>query len=223
MGNENETATATTQTEAGATSTEAPGTSLATAGGETGKQTQTTETQETQSTEKPAEGSETSTTGKTPETTVPEVYEFKAPEGMEFAPEVLETYSSAAKAAGLTQDAAQKVIEVMAPALAARQLEQVKALHNQWTEASKTDVEFGGEKLKENLGVARSALDAFGSPELKTLLDTTGFGNNPEVLRLLFKVGKAISEDKFVAGSKRINAAADPTSVLYDKTTQPAK
>jgi hypothetical protein len=91
---------------------------------------------------------------------VPEKYEFKAPEGTEFDPKVIETYSGAAKQAGLSQETAQKLIETMAPALAARQAEQIEAIHTGWTEASKTDKEFGGDKFQENLGVARKGLEA---------------------------------------------------------------
>jgi hypothetical protein len=67
--------------------------------------------------------------------------------------------------------------------------------------SSKTDQEFGGEKLSENLSVAKKALDAFGTPELRKLLDDSGLGNHPEVIRMMYRAGKAISEDRFVGGS----------------------
>lgn len=131
----------------------------------------------------------------------PEKYEFKAPDGQNYDPKVLTAFGEAAKAANLTQDAAQQLIESMAPALAARQLEEVAAVQKGWLEASSSDKEFGGEKLKQNLGIARKALDTFGTPELKTLLDETGFGNHPEVLRMLYRAGNAISEDTVVTGN----------------------
>jgi hypothetical protein len=55
--------------------------------------------------------------------------------------------------------------------------------------------------LAENLSVAKKALDAFGSPELRVLLEQSGLGNNPEVIRFMFRAGKAISEDSFVGRS----------------------
>jgi hypothetical protein len=183
-------------------------------------------TQQTQTPETPAE--------KTAETVVadsakpvtetavgaPEKYEFKAPEGTAFDPGILETFSTAAKAANLTQDAAQKLIETMSPALAARQVEQVKAIHEEWRSASSTDKEFGGDKLQENLGVARKAYESFATPELRKLLDDTGMGNHPEVIRLMYRIGKKISEDKFVGGKAANPAAANPANILYDKTAQ---
>lgn len=216
---ENETVTANNPTDANASTTD-PATLLATAGNEPGKQTQSSDTQTPPATETPVKEN------KTPESAaaanvVPEKYEFKAPEGTEFDPEVLETFSGAAKDAGLSQDAAQKVLEKMAPALVARQVDQVKAIHEEWRTAASSDAEFGGDKLQENLGVARKALDTFGTPALRTLLDDTGLGNHPEVIRLLFKAGKAISEDnKFVVGSASNTGAKSPSAVLFDKTAK---
>lgn len=246
----NETATATPNpTEAGpigamrswagepaaAAAPEASTTLLATATSETDtqQQTQTTETPAATTTETPAAETKTEPVKtETPAAVVPEKYEFKAPEGTEFDPQVLESFSGAAKEAGLTQDAAQKLVEKMAPALAARQVDQVKAIHKEWTDASSADKEFGGEKLTENLGIARRALDTFDpvpigadgkatSTPLRKLLDVTGLGNHPEVIRILFRAGKAISEDKFVAGKAgSTGQAANPANVLYDKTSK---
>lgn len=218
-----EKATATTNpTDASASTTEAAATLLAQAGTEAAKQTQISETQtppaaetkvtETKTTEKPAAESGTKTTN------APAKYEFKAPEGTEYSPEVLEAFTEAAKEADLTQDAAQKLIEKMAPALVARQVDQVTAIHKEWLDASTADKEFGGEKLAANLGVARKALENFGSPELRSLLDETGLGNHPEVIRFMYRAGKAISEDGFVGGKPSGTAAVNPANVLYDNT-----
>jgi len=198
--------------------------------GEAGKQTPTAETQTPPATEKPAAETPTEKpatekpAAETPAKVAPEKYDFKAPEGMQFNPAVLDAYSGVAKKAGLTQEVAQELIDTVTPAIAAAQVEQMKATHKEWTDAATVDTEFGGEKLKENLGVARKALDAFGTPALRTLLDTTGFGNHPEVLRLLYRTGKAISEDsKLVVGQRGRSTAKPATAVLYDNTATEAK
>ncbi len=193
---------------------DAAATLLATAsnGTDNPQQTQTTQTQTPPATETPASEAKPPEQAAAP--VVPETYVFTAPEGKEYDPQVLESFSSAAKVAGLTQDAAQKLIETMAPAISARQADQVQAIHKGWLDASTTDKEFGGEKLAENLGVARKALDTFGTPELRKLLDDTGLGNHPEVLRLMYRTGKAISEDKFVGGNPG-PAVSNPLDVLY--------
>lgn len=140
----------------------------------------------------------------------PEKYTFTAPEGQTYDPQVLEEFSAAAKNANLTQDAAQKLIEKMAPAIAARQQAQIESIQKTWADTSSADKEIGGEKFEENLAVARKALSTFATPEMRKLLGDTGLQHHPEVLRMLYRVGKAISEDGYVT-----NSAGPSTTVNY--------
>lgn len=132
----------------------------------------------------------------------PEKYEFAAPEGHEFDPSVIEQFSEVARELNLPQDAAQKVLDKMAPAIASRQAEQVQAVREQWANDARADKEFGGDKLTENLSYAKKAMDQFATPELRTLLNDSGLGNHPEVIRTFVRVGKTISEDGFVKGGQ---------------------
>lgn len=116
--------------------------------------------------------------------------------------EVLSAFGEVAKELNLTQEAASKVLDKMAPVMQARQSAQLEAARTEWAEQSKADQEFGGEKLQENLGFAKRAMDAYATPELKTLLNESGLGNHPEVIRFFVKAGKAISEDTVVTGAK---------------------
>lgn len=146
----------------------------------------------------------------------PEKYEFKAAEGQKFDDAVLEQFSEVARELDLPQDAAQKVLDKMAPVLQARQAEAVEKMRTEWADTAKTDKEFGGEKLNENLSVAKKALDQFATPELRTLLNETGLGNHPEVIRMFYRAGKAISEDRFVGGSATTaGGSRDPAKALY--------
>lgn len=130
----------------------------------------------------------------------PEAYELTAPEGIEID---TDAFTAFAKDADLTQDQAQKLLEKMAPAMVARQQAAIEQARQQWVSDAKSDKEFGGEKLSENLGVAKKAMEKFGSPELKALLEQSGLGNHPEVIRFFFRAGKAVSEDRVVTGSAR--------------------
>lgn len=177
----------------GTTASEQATQQSATGAGEGGQQQQATEGQGTQGQQ--AEGEQE----KKPEG-APESYEFKAPEGVQFDDTVIGAFSEVAKELNLPQDQAQKVLDKMAPVIAARQAEQFQAARTEWAEAAKTDKEFGGEKLAENLGTAKKALDALATPELRTLLEESGLGNHPEVIRVFYRAGKAISEDRFVSG-----------------------
>ena len=153
----------------------------------------------------------------------PEAYEFKAPEGRVFDSEVMASYSQVAKELNLSQESAQRLLDAVGPKMAERQMAMIEATRNGWADNSKSDREFGGEKLSENLGVAKKALDAFGTTELRTLLNETGLGNHPELIRFMFRAGKAISEDRMVSGSATQAKAgprsfADLADALYSNT-----
>jgi hypothetical protein len=149
----------------------------------------------------------------------PEKYEFKASEGKAFDAEVLTAFADVAKELNLTQDAAQKVLDRMAPKMEARQAQQIETLRTQWADSSKVDKEFGGEKLSENLSTAKKALDQFGTPELRSLLNESGLGNHPEFIRFMFRAGKSISEDRYVG---QANGAAPTRGQPRDFASQAA-
>ena len=139
----------------------------------------------------------------------PETYEFNdkvadAPEVLD--PEVLTAFGEVAKELDLPQDAAQKVLDKVAPVIQARQAEQVEKARVEWAEESKSDDEFGGETFETNLEVAKTALNAFGTDPFKQLLSESGLGNHPEVIRFMYRAGKAISEDSYVGNSQGANA-----------------
>lgn len=150
------------------------------------------------------------------EPVVPEKYEFKAPDGREFDQGVLEQFSEVAKELKLTQEGAQKVIDKLSNAIAEKQANTLKAAADEWVKSVNADKEIGGDKLNENLSVAKKALEAFGTPELRALLNESGLGNHPEIIRAFFKAGKAISEDRYVPGGiGGFSGAKDPAKSLY--------
>lgn len=155
-------------------------------------------------------------TGKTDEAKKPE----GAPESydwgdVQFDSDVLTAFGEVAKELNLTQDAASKVLDKMAPVMQARQQAQFESVRTEWAEQSKADPEFGGEKLNESLGIAKRAMDAYATPELKTLLNESGLGNHPEVIRLFVKAGQAISEDTVVTGAKGTGSDSFHAKRLY--------
>jgi len=173
-----------------------------------GKQNQ--QAQDSATTDK-ADGDKDGTTTDDKKTdAAPEKYEFKAPEGREYDAEVIKNFSEVAKDLNLTQDAAQKLLDKMAPIVEQRQIQQIEQVRTQWADQARNDKEFGGEKLSENLSIAKKALDQFGTPELRTLLNESGLGNHPDVIRFMFRAGKAISEDRYVGGDVGKPAKGQP-------------
>lgn len=146
----------------------------------------------------------------------PEKYEFKAPEGQQFNADVIAKFSEVAKKLNLSQDGAQELLDQVAPQIAAAQQSAFQNAVKGWGESAKADKEFGGDKFDANLAVAKKAIDAFGTPELRTLLDQSGLGNHPEVIRAFYRAGKAISEDRHVpGGTKPSTPSRDAASTLY--------
>ncbi len=150
---------------------------------------------------------------KPAEPAVPEAYEFAMPEGVQLDHAAADEFSVIAKELKLDQATAQKVADVGAK-MAQRQIEAHVKQVEAWAESVKTDKEIGGDALPENLAIARKALDAFGTPELKDLLNASGLGNHPAVIKAFYKAGKAISEDRFVAGSPK-GADVDPAKKMF--------
>lgn len=146
-----------------------------------------------------------------------EYTDFIAPEGVELDAEVLGELKELGKANGWTQEQAQAIVDLgnkMQTKFAETFAESVVAARAEWREQTTTDPEFGGKNLQPNLAIARQARETFGTPALKELLDQSGLGDHPEVVRFFYKVGKATSEHDFVVSGK----PSQPAS-FYDHPT----
>ncbi|ENF6041706.1 peptidase [Citrobacter amalonaticus] len=148
----------------------------------------------------------------------PDKYEFTAAEGVELDAEALKEFEPVAREMNLTNEQAQKLVDVYPKILAGVQQRQVEAWQQtteQWAADVKADKEIGGDKLPSNLSAAQRALDQFGTPELKTYLNDTGLGNHPDLVKAFVKIGKAMSEDGMVTGGNDGQRSA--AEVLYGK------
>lgn len=194
----------------------------------TEQQPQTTQEGEPQAGDKPTteakpdgekpqdEGDKSKTEG---EKGAPEQYEdFAAPEGVQLDAELVGDLKTLAKELNLSQKDAQRVADLgpkLMQKLQGHQAEAFAKVRQTWADEAKADKEYGGEAFAENLGAAKKALDSFGTPELRTLLNESGIGNHPEVIRFMVRAGKAISSDTFVAGERSAQAGKDPAKTLY--------
>ena len=144
--------------------------------------------------------------------------DFTYPEGTVVDESVQAAFKSAAKEAGLTQAQAQHLTNMGSlmrnKVMADHQAAQAQ-MHADWEAQSRSDKEFGGAKMDENLAIASKAINAFATPELKTLLDQTGIGNHPEMIRAFYRAGKAMSEDNLVPGGKGPAATSSLADRLY--------
>lgn len=139
-----------------------------------------------------------------PGSVVPEKYEFKAPEGVTFDPAQIEAFTPIAKELGLTNEQAQRLVDLHAANTAAARTAADTAwadVTKRWADETRADKEIGGLKFAENISVAAKAIDKFGSPALRKALDDSGMGNHPDVVKFFVKVGRQLSEDTIASGN----------------------
>jgi hypothetical protein len=136
----------------------------------------------------------------------PEEYaEFTVPEGFELDQEVGAKFSEMARGLNLTQEQAQGLVglqnELMQKYEDQRQESLTQALEaqrNRWADEIRNDPEVGGAQFDSTVQTAMKAMQAFGSDDLRQLLNESGIGNHPAVVKLFHKIGKGMSEDTMV-------------------------
>jgi len=141
---------------------------------------------------------------ETPPAGAPEKYaDFTMPEGVTLDEDLLVEAEPLFHEANLTQETAQKLINLQGKAAqkwAENQVQEHHALAASWEAESKNDKEFGGRNLKQNMAVAIKGMKATATPALQQILDDTGLGNHPEVIRLFYHLGLEVKEPDLVEG-----------------------
>lgn len=150
----------------------------------------------------------------------PEEYDLKLPEDSQLDPSVTEEIADFAREQGFSNEQAQALLDRESNAVASyieAQDEQVKEIRESWLGTSEKDKEIGGDGFKENVELAKRAVDKYGSDEFRQALDETGFGNHPEVLRTFVRIGKAMGEDNIVSPGSGTGSKGGKKS-FYDKS-----
>jgi hypothetical protein len=158
----------------------------------------------------------------------PEKYtDFTPPKGV-IAPagELMTEFSALAKELGMSQAKAQDAFALVAKlaekgqagkaALEATRAETARTeTLASYETATKADPQVGGDKLAENLAIAKAAMHATTTPALRELLEKTGLGSNVEVIRHFLQVAPAFAQDRHVQGGKAPAGVKDAAKVLY--------
>ena len=124
----------------------------------------------------------------------------------------IERTTAIARESGLSNEQAQKVLELANTEAAATLSEYLEAWKpgdpakgieggaewsqrvGEWEAAVRADPDLGGAKFDETKRLATLALEKVATPELRGLLHTTGYGSHPEILRLFARLGREASE-----------------------------
>ena len=131
----------------------------------------------------------------------PEAYaDFKLPEGMPVDNDFLDTTKVVFKEAGLSQEKAQKLVDLV--------VERDKRVEKaQFDQADAWAKEFmKSPTAQEDLRYAAKARE-FVTPGLREMLKDPRIGNNPEILATFAKIGRMLAEDDMVERNGRGGAS----------------
>lgn len=148
---------------------------------------------------------------------VPETYDIKAPEGMELDQAMLDAFTPIFKELGISQEAAQKLADTYAPLMSTK-IEEIRQeglnafqeVVNGWKDETLKEL---GSENKKALAYAAKCRQKFGNEKFVEMLNETGVGNHPEMVKFLINIGKTISEDSFVDGNG--TTKVDPLKAMY--------
>ncbi len=127
--------------------------------------------------------------------------EIDLPEGMELNQEALTDLGALTGELNLSKEDATRFVPVgvkLIEADRAAQAEGYETTRGEWRDTTAADKEIGWKdetEQKKQLAIADRGLNAIGTPELRTLLNQTGLGDNPEVIRAFYKAGLAAGDD----------------------------
>lgn len=150
----------------------------------------------------------------------PEAYaDFTMPEGFEANAEFTSSFSELARADNLSQEKAQKYVDLAATVVAAaveQQAAQWREVQAGWAKALNTDPDIGGANREQAQADARLAIQKMGlDAETAQWLNQTGVGNHPGLVKVFANIGKLFREDKIQIGGDA--GAGDQTvaNILY--------
>lgn len=152
----------------------------------------------------------------------PVEYKFEVGEDSHITKEHLDKIAEYAKERGLSQEAAQKIVDLQAETLKAQRqtlAEEFKKTADGWRNTAQADKEIGGENFNRNVELAKRVVDRFGSEQFKKALNETGFGNHPELLRTFIRIGQRMGDDTLVVPSATSTRSRPIEDLFYGAKT----
>lgn len=126
--------------------------------------------------------------------------------------------AATARERGLSQEQANALLteaETATSGFVARQQEMLVAKRTEWVNTVKSDPELGGANLAKTNANAMRVVERFMSPALREDLRVTGYGDHPELVRFLAKVGAAMAEDSPPSDGKPTFAKRSVEDIMY--------
>lgn len=150
-------------------------------------------------------------------------YDLKMPKETLLNEGVVDEIVSMAKEQGLSNDQAQKFLDMQSDFLSEHN-SLMEQKHNEevssWGEQIKTDKELGGENLGKNAELAKRVVSELVGDDFLHELDESGYGNHPKLFKLLVSVGKQMYADDLVLPGAQPNQPKSMADVFYPATTE---
>jgi len=136
----------------------------------------------------------------------PEWYEWYMPDGFDTLDRaLLEDFEPVARALNLTNAQANRLVSLytdrILPMLISRDRDDRLAEYAAWEAAVRDDPDIGKERLEHNLALARLAIARYGSDELRSVLNESGLGNHPAMVRFLVQLARQLGMSPDVSTS----------------------
>ncbi|MBR4592304.1 MAG: hypothetical protein IKO35_03765 [Elusimicrobiaceae bacterium] len=134
-----------------------------------------------------------------------------------FMPADWEVFKSLTAEFKLSPEQIQKLLDFETSCAAHKAQTAVEEKHQQAADWANETRALYGANLEQEISFALRAANTFGGPDLRLLLEETGLGNHPVVIRTLSEIGRTISEDACPGGKP--SAPQDKTfaEALYGK------
>ena len=149
----------------------------------------------------------------------PEVkLELKLPENSLLDQARVDQIKTFAKEKNLTSDQAQMIVDRENEAMGSYKTAQEKAFSDEkskWVDEIKSDPEFLGEKFNQSTELAHRAAKHYLTPADLKVLNDTGLGNHPILVRAFHKIGKDMGEDKLILAPPVGPGKKSAAEVLY--------
>lgn len=155
--------------------------------------------------------------GKPAETAELDV-KFELPEGVELDSAAADEFKAVIRDKSLTDAQRYQKLADLAVKREQARFDSHRAQVEKWADEVAKDKELG---KPENQAIAVKVVDNFGTPVLKQMLERSGLGNHPELVRFVLKIGRAMSEDTIVnSRTTSTPGPRDPASILYGTPTK---
>ena len=133
------------------------------------------------------------------------------------SPDMLRALKQQATATNLPAPVLQQWTELEEKRLQQVATQQEEKSRQQFASWAQQTQEMLGENWQEEISKAVRAADVFGGESLRQLLEETGLGNHPAIVRTFVEIGKRLSEDVTVVGKSAAQTDKTFTQALYGK------